>query len=196
MTHRTRRYRRMALYCLALCFVLGLTAGCRNLPPLAGRPASTADLNTGDTRLGRAISPRVAAHPGTSGIYSLPDARDAFAARALLAQAAERTLDVQYYIWHNDMTGTMLFAALRRAADRGVRVRLLLDDNNTSGLDPILAALNAHPKIEVRLFNPFVIRSPRAIGYSCREACRWNGPRPAWSATTRPKASVQPGPAP
>ncbi|MDB5823129.1 MAG: phospholipase D/Transphosphatidylase [Herminiimonas sp.] len=155
----------MALYGLALGLVLGLTAGCDSLPPLESRPASTADLNTGDTRLGRAIAPRVSAHPGASGIYSLPDARDAFAARALLAQAAERTLDVQYYIWHKDMTGTMLFAALRKAADRGVRVRLLLDDNNTSGLDPTLAALNAHPNIEIRLFNPFVIRRPRAIGY-------------------------------
>jgi putative cardiolipin synthase len=83
----------------------------------------------------------------------------------LLANAAERTLDIRYYIWHKDMTGTFLFAALSKAADRGVRVRLLLDDNNTAGLDPTLAALNAHRHIEVRLFNPFVIRWPRSIGY-------------------------------
>ncbi len=63
------------------------------------------------------------------------------------------------------MTGTLLFEALHGAADRGVRVRLLLDDNNTAGLDPTLAALDSHPNIEVRLFNPFVIRSSRAIGY-------------------------------
>ena len=107
----------------------------------------------------------VDAHPGVSGIYTLPDARDAFAARALLAQGAERTLDVQYYIWRNDMAGTLLFEALRSAADRGVRVRLLLDDNDTSGLDTLLAALASHPNIEVRLFNPFVIREPRWIGY-------------------------------
>ena len=62
------------------------------------------------------------------------------------------------------MTGTLLFEALHAAADRGVQVRLLLDDNNTSGLDPTLAALDSHPNIEVRLFNPFVIRKPR-IGY-------------------------------
>ena len=107
----------------------------------------------------------VDAHPGISGIYPLPDARDAFAARALLAQSAERTLDVQYYIWHNDMSGTLLFEALRSAADRGVRVRLLLDDNDTSGLDTLLASLASHSNIEVRLFNPFVIREPRWIGY-------------------------------
>lgn len=82
-----------------------------------------------------------------------------------LAEIAERTLDVQYYIWRNDVTGTMLFEALRAAADRGVRVRLLLDDNNTSGLDTVLAALDAHPSIEVRLFNPLGIRKPRLLSY-------------------------------
>jgi putative cardiolipin synthase len=107
----------------------------------------------------------VAAHPGHSGIFALPDARDAFAARVLLAQAAERSLDVQYYIWRRDMTGTLLFESLHAGADRGVRVRLLLDDNNTSGLDTILAALDSHPNIQIRLFNPFVIRKPRALGY-------------------------------
>ena len=82
-----------------------------------------------------------------------------------MAQAAERSLDVQYYIWRKDLTGTLLFEDLHAAAARGVRVRLLLDDNNTSGLDATLAALNSHANIEVRLFNPFVIRKPRALGY-------------------------------
>jgi putative cardiolipin synthase len=111
------------------------------------------------------VASEAGAHPGLSGIYPLRDARDAFAARVLLARTAERSLDVQYYIWHDDLSGKLLFAALREAADRGVRVRLLLDDNNTSGLDPTLAALDAHPNIEVRLFNPFVIRASRLWGY-------------------------------
>lgn len=59
----------------------------------------------------------------------------------------------------------MLFLALLHAADRRVRVRLLLDDNNTAGMDQTLAVLDSHPNIEVRLFNPFVIRNPRWIGY-------------------------------
>jgi len=109
--------------------------------------------------------PLVQEHPGRSGIVALPDGHDAFAARALLADAAECALDVQYYIWRNDMSGTMLFAALRRAADRGVQVRVLLDDNNTAGLDAALAALDAHPNIEVRLFNPFRVRRWRLLGY-------------------------------
>jgi len=118
-----------------------------------------------DTRLARACAPLVQAHPGRSGVVALPDGRDAFAARALLADAAERTLDVRYYIWHRDMSGTLLCAALRRAAERSVRVRLLLDDNNTAGLDAVLAALDAHPNIEVRLFNPFKVRRWRLLGY-------------------------------
>ena len=118
-----------------------------------------------DCRLARSVSPRRRLHPGKSGIVSLRDARDAFAARAHLADAAERTLDVQYYIWRNDMSGTLLFEALRRAADRGVRVRLLLDDNNTSGLDTLLAALDSHPNIAVKLFNPFTLRRWRTLNF-------------------------------
>ena len=137
--------------------------------PLATRPPVSGVVRlrdfAGDTRLGRACLPLVQAHPGCSGIVALPEGRDAFAARALLADAAEHTLDVRYYIWRNDMSGILLFAALRRAAERGVRVRLLLDDNNTSGLDAVLATLDAHPNIEVRLFNPFKARRWRLLGY-------------------------------
>lgn len=134
------------------------------LPALADRDHSTALLDTGATQLGRAISPLVVLHPGLCGIYPLREAPDAFAARMRLARVAERTLDVQYYIWSKDLTGTLLFEELHAAADRGVRVRLLLDDSGTSGVDPELSSLDSHPNIEVRLFNPFVIRNPR-IGY-------------------------------
>lgn len=115
--------------------------------------------------MGQTIVPLSARHEGKSGIYSLRQARQAFAARILLAQAAERSLDIQYYIWHQDTTGILLLESIQAAADRGVRVRLLLDDNNTSGMDPLLKVLDAHPNIEVRLFNPFLIRGPRWMGY-------------------------------
>jgi putative cardiolipin synthase len=118
-----------------------------------------------ETRLGRSVSPRARLHPGQSGFVELRDGRDAFAARVLLADTAERTLDLQYYIWRNDMSGTLLFAALCRAADRGVRVRLLLDDNNTAGLDAFLGALASHPNIQVRLFNAFRLRRWRPLEY-------------------------------
>ena len=117
------------------------------------------------TRLARAIVPLCENHPNECGILALDDSLDAFAARYLLAEMAETTLDVQYYIWEEDMSGRLLFAVLLAAAKRGVHVRLLLDDNNTPGLDDTLKMLDAHPNIEVRLFNPFSFRMLRALGY-------------------------------
>lgn len=146
--------------------VAGMLGGCA-LPSLEGRSVSTA-LSTGqsmETALGKTLAPAVQSHPGESGILPLADAMDAFAARILLARVAEKTLDVQYYIWRNDITGTLLLQALHQAADRGVRVRLLLDDNGLTGMDDMLAVLGTHPNIEVRLFNPFVTRTPKVIGY-------------------------------
>jgi putative cardiolipin synthase len=111
------------------------------------------------------LAAQTRAHASESGLVALHDGRESLAARVLLADAATRTLDVQYYIWRNDLSGNILFEALRRAADRGVRVRLLLDDNNTGGLDSVLAALDSHPRIEIRLFNPFRQRRWRWFGY-------------------------------
>ncbi len=126
---------------------------------------TTALKDTDATRLALGIAPGLAAHPGKTGTYALSRGRDAFAARVLLAGAAERSLDVQYYIWHGDHTGYLLFEALWQAAERGVRVRLLLDDNNTGGLDATIAALDAHANIEVRLYNPLMHRSARWTNY-------------------------------
>ena len=150
---------------LALALTLSLLTGCADLPPQDGRVASSALLDTAGTALGQAMAPLLAAHPGKSGVYALADGRDAFAARAVLANSAQSSLDVQSYIWHGDITGTLLFGALRAAADRGVRVRLLLDDNGTEGLDDTLALLDAHANFEVRLYNPFVRRGARILGF-------------------------------
>ena len=149
----------------ALVIVVATGAGCVSLPPPGERTVTQALADTGNTRLGQAIAPLAAAHPERSGVLSLPDGRDAFAARVLLARSAERSLDVQYYIWRDDLTGVLLLDELRSAAARGVRVRLLLDDNNTAGLDPMLAALDAEPNIEIRLFNPFSTRAWRSLGF-------------------------------
>ncbi|MBP6078564.1 MAG: phospholipase D family protein [Xanthomonadales bacterium] len=119
---------------------------------------------TPSSRLADVIQPLTAAHPGVSGLIALDEGGDAFAARIQLADAAEQRIDAQYYIWHHDNAGTLLLQALLRAADRGVRVRLLLDDNNTDGLDDLLAALNTHRCIEVRVFNPFRLRRWRWLG--------------------------------
>ncbi len=138
-----------------------LVSGCASLPKNVEREPSIAVANTDDTRLGRAVTRRAAANPGLSGIYPLANAREAFAARILLARAAERSLDLQYFAWHNDTTGQLLFNAVWQAAERGVRVRMLLDDHETRGLDATISALGAHPNIQIRLFNPFVNRGFR-----------------------------------
>ena len=150
---------------LAVVALAALMVGCATLPSLEGRTATTALTDTAETRLGRAVAAGVAANPGKTGIHPLFKAHDAFAARALLAAHAERSLDVQYYIWHPDQVGYLLFEALLQAAERGVRVRLLLDDINTSGLDPTIAVLDAHPNIEVRLYNPLAQRGVRALNF-------------------------------
>ena len=138
---------------------------CARLPDLGDRIESEHFLDTADTRLGLATQTLIRQHPGESGVLPLASGRAAFAARAMLADVAERSIDVQYYIWEDDLSGTLLYEALHRAADRGVRVRLLLDDNRTAGHDSLLAGLDAHPSIEVRLFNPFKHRRWRVLDY-------------------------------
>ncbi|GAB5348017.1 phospholipase D family protein [Alteriqipengyuania sp. 357] len=118
-----------------------------------------------DTWLARAVRQQTQENPGLSGVHFLEDGIDAFAARLLLIRNAERRIDVQYYVWHGDRTGTLMLEAIRQAAERGVQVRMLLDDNGISGLDPVLSALGRHPNIEIRLFNPFPIRFPKALGF-------------------------------
>ncbi len=156
---------------LARCFRwLGLLSivvmsGCASLPSLEGRNETTAITDTAGTSLGRAVATLVAAHPAQSGIHAMPIPADAFAARVLLAAAAEKSLDVQYYIWHGDQTGYLLYEAVWRAAERGVRVRILLDDANTEDIDDTIAALDAHRNIEVRLYNPLLLRTARLLNF-------------------------------
>jgi len=149
----------------AVTALAALVAGCASLPPLEDRTATTALADTAGTRLGRAVAGDVAANPGKTGIHPLPEGHAAFAARVVFAAAAEKSIDAQYYIWNGDEVGYLLFEALWRAAERGVRVRLLLDDLNTGGLDTTIAALDAHPNIEVRLYNPLVQRGARLVNF-------------------------------
>ncbi|UOO92516.1 MULTISPECIES: phospholipase D family protein [Vitreoscilla] len=152
---------------LVIFVIIGVSMlGC-SLPSLQGRSVSKSlsveEINL--TYLGQSVGSEQKRHPDLAGIYLLPDPRLAFAARTILAQDAEKTLDIQYYIWKKDTTGMLLLHALYEAADRGVKVRLLLDDNGTNGLDTELMALNAHPNIEVRLFNPFLFRPFKQVGF-------------------------------
>ncbi len=112
------------------------------------------------TPLGQRYWPRLASTPGPSGFRLLVSGPEAFAARRALAAAAQRTLDLQYYIVAHDSTTTLLLDTVLRAAQRGVRVRLLVDDLNVGSRDSDLAVLAGHPHVEVRLFNPFSQRGP------------------------------------
>ena len=153
-----------SIQCVGTLLVMLSLAACGGLPKGGERPPSTAMKDNGGTALAAAVRPRVAAHPGQSGLHALADAREALAARLALADAAQRSLDVQYFIWNKDMAGKVLLEHLFRAADRGVRVRLLLDDLGTMPSDAILLAIDSHPNIEVRMFNPVAMRSPRMLG--------------------------------
>jgi putative cardiolipin synthase len=150
-------------------FAAFLLAGCAGLPPLEPVAPTMALPPAPETAVGRSIAEQVAANgdaaAGQSGVRALGQAGEAFAARMLLAATAGSSIDAQYYIWHPDQTGLLLFEALWNAAERGVRVRLLLDDNGTKGLDPTLTALDTHPNIDVRLYNPLVHRGMRSLNY-------------------------------
>ncbi|MFL1461072.1 phospholipase D family protein [Roseococcus sp. DSY-14] len=102
--------------------------------------------------------------PGESRAALVCDNLDAFAMRVRAARAARHTLDLQYYHWHEDVTGTLLLAEVLAAADRGVRVRLLLDDLYVRKAERALATLDAHPCVEVRLYNPFHLRRGGTAG--------------------------------
>jgi putative cardiolipin synthase len=154
---------RMTTPLLWVTVLLGLS-GCASLPTGVERPVSSHTDRAGEpSRLADYAAPYLLRHPGKSGFWLLGDGLDAYAARILLADAADRTIDVQYYLYHDDVTGRILTDRLMRAADRGVRVRLLLDDMTTKGLDAQLATLDAHPSIAVRIVNPFANRRLRAI---------------------------------
>src|SRR5688572_11488039 len=93
---------------LVACLALAAAAGCASLPQTVQRTPTHAYTDTADTRLGRAIGPLAASNAGKTGVHPLPNGRDAFAARVLLARTAERSLDVQYYIWNRDTSGGLL----------------------------------------------------------------------------------------
>src|SRR5690606_12322355 len=119
-----------------------------------GANSNAFPLKDDETVLDRAIGSMTALHPGQSGMALHSDNVQALAYRALSARSAGRSLDLMYYYWKDDLTGKLLFHEVLAAADRGVRVRILLDDMNTLGRDPVYRAIDQHSNIELRLFNP------------------------------------------
>ena len=152
-----------SFYCSLIAL---LVFGCASLPENVNRTPSTAYQDTDDTFFGIAVQTLKEGQPeGTSGYFLLGNGLDAFVARARLAQLAEKSIDTQYYMIHNDVVGSLFVEQLIKAAKRGVRVRLLVDDIDQEGRDFGAAVLDSQPNIEVRIFNPFARNKGRISQY-------------------------------
>lgn len=143
---------RRLLLPLAAVYVL---AGCTQLQPRPQLPDESAMPIASGTRLDQLLEPLETKHAGQSAFRLVVEGTEAYAVRLQTARMAMRSLDVQTYIWHADLTGLSFAQALLDAADRGVKVRLLLDDMDARAKNDGLAALAVHPNIDVRMFNPF-----------------------------------------
>jgi putative cardiolipin synthase len=140
-----------------------LIMGCASLPKDYERQSSSAFEHPETTYLGKFFAKSMAKHPGQSGYLLLNTGKEAFISRLAFAEIAERSIDAQYFIWKGDISGKIFTERLIRAAERGVHVRILADDIHAGGKDLKIAALDSHPNIEVRLFNPFGNRSLRVL---------------------------------
>jgi putative cardiolipin synthase len=146
--------------------VLLFATGCASIPSDYSRTHTEALDDYQSTSAGRRWAELEVQHPGESGFAMLRYGRNAFTLRVAAADLAEKTLDLQVYIWESDETGAILAERLIRAADRGVRVRLLLDDMGVAASDAGIASMDAHPNIEIRIFNPFAHRNYSMIDFA------------------------------
>lgn len=165
-------------YCRPTFALLTLTAlvSCQSLPTTAHLPKSQTLTQKAQLKQQKSKNPSILSghlldmqqqdKVNLSGYYPIATGTNAFAARKVLVDTATKTIDIQYYIWHNDEAGRMMIYDLWQAAERGVLVRLLLDDFNSSPkLDELLLAFAKHPNVAVRLSNPFTYRRFRAISF-------------------------------
>ncbi|MGZ0654235.1 phospholipase D family protein [Coraliomargarita sp. W4R53] len=145
----------------SILLLVSWVSGCASLNFDEERPVSYATLESRQTTLSRQAAEVLPMYETQSAFSPISNGVDALAARIALAEQAELTIDAQYYLLHNDPVGRAFIEVLLEAADRGVRVRLLIDDLETSGMDGLLLELDAHPNLEIRVFNPFVTRFAR-----------------------------------
>ena len=148
---------------LAAILFAVLLGACASLPTDYVKEPSTAIRDTGDTRLAKKARSLLDGHAGESGFHMLSDGVEAMAARLILIEKSDVAIDVQYYYILPDVTGALLLKYLVKAADRGVRVRILLDDISTEGYEQVFAVLTVNPNIEIRLTNPFANRRARSL---------------------------------
>ena len=152
-------------HAIILLFAM-LVIGCASVPTDYPRTPSKAFTDYLDTSVGQLFEEEAARLPGESGFKIIRRGRQGFTARIAMTELAEKTLDLQYYAWEADETGWLLAEHVLKAADRGVRVRILVDDITLVGRDTGAASLDAHPNIELRVFNPFAHRSARILDYA------------------------------
>jgi len=138
----------------AILVFTGLLAGCATVSFHQPKSPSQAITNAEDTALGRYAAQKVEQYGGLSGFYPLNQGMDALGIRLRLAEKAEKSIDLQYFLMKNDTVGAVIANALLKAADRGVRVRFLLDDVFTTVPDRSFLLINQHPNIDIRMFNP------------------------------------------
>src|ERR1700680_1168132 len=151
---------RPTLLCAIACLELLLAAGCATVQPGTGqpKPPSSALEPSVENALGKAFVPLAKSHGGDSGFRMLSTGIDGLTARVEMIDAAQRSLDLQTYIFRADVSGDVIARALLRAADRGVRVRVLTDDGESIKGDERILSLAAKPGIEFGLFNPLRYR--------------------------------------
>ena len=140
------------------------------LPDISSRKQSYMIDDGPTTKMGRRFGELLANNPGKSGVFLLRRGRDAFAARALLARMSEKSLDIQYYMYHQDTVGGLLTYEVLNAADRGVRVRMLIDDIYGNKDEDTWVGLDAHENIEVRMWNPWKRGGSRMVQSIVRAA--------------------------
>lgn len=152
---RVLRWLLLLLTLVALLVLSGLLLADHLTPKAVGTPSTSLPLQPAQSAIDREVERLQALHPQQSGVAFLPEGLEAYAARAVITRHAARSLDLQYYIWHDDLIGHLMVQELHQAAERGVRVRILLDDMNAQDKDALMMALDEHPNIEIRLYNPF-----------------------------------------
>ena len=149
----------------ALLVIAVLLAGCATVSFDQPKPYSQAITDTGNTTLGKEVAKWTTLHDGQSGFYPLVKGMDALGVRLRLAERAEKTIDLQYFLMKNDTAGAVMANALLKSADRGVRVRFLLDDIFTTVPDRSFLLMTQHPNIEIRIFNPVSRRGISAFNF-------------------------------
>ena len=161
-TKATNTYHLAPLW-LGCLLILGIS-GCSTLPKQYPQPQQYSyQTDTNQTTLAQIFQPLRNQHPNLTGYHILYDPLEALATRIHLIDKAEKTLDLQYYIWDNDRIGALALHSIINAANRGVKVRLLIDDNNAKQMEGIFLALDQHKNIDVKLYNPYGFRQYRGL---------------------------------